>query len=67
MTKSPAALILLLTLATLFAFIVFQISRIATTSTIPAPTKQQIEKLDPKLDKSFLEELKKSTESATPK
>lgn len=67
MSKNPTALILLLTLLTIVVFVVSQVARIVTTSTIPAPTQQQMEKLDPNLDKNFLEELKKATESANPK
>ncbi|MDP2721087.1 MAG: hypothetical protein Q8O75_04055 [bacterium] len=51
--------ILLLTFITLAAWVVFQILKIATASTIPAPTQEQIQSLDPTLDKNLLQELDK--------
>jgi hypothetical protein len=67
MSRNPIALILLMGLATLIAFVVFQISSILTKSAIPAPTQRQMETLDPNLDKSLIDALKKASESATPK
>jgi len=61
MSKNPVALILLLTLATLVAFVIFQISNIMTKSVISAPTQQQMQPLDSKLDTTVLEDLKKSS------
>lgn len=52
--------ILLLTLITLSAWIGFQIFRIATSSTIPESTQEQLEGLDPNLDQNVLDDLKES-------
>lgn len=52
--------ILFLTLITLLAWVAFQVFKITTATTIPAPTQEQIRALDPKLDKSVLEDLKKA-------
>lgn len=51
--------VLLLTLITVAAWVGFTILKIRTTSTITIPT-QQLQELDPKLDKTVLEDLKKS-------
>ncbi|HEX7456602.1 MAG TPA: hypothetical protein VF303_04005 [Candidatus Nanoarchaeia archaeon] len=52
--------ILLLTFITITVWVAFQIFKIATSSTIPAPTQNQLERLDPTLDKNVLEDLEKS-------
>jgi len=52
--------ILLLTLITVSAWIGFQIFRTATSSTIPEPTQEQLEGLDPNLDQNVLDDLKES-------
>lgn len=50
--------ILFLTLITIVIWVGFQIFKITTSTTIPAPTQEQIEKLDPNLDTSVLDDLK---------
>lgn len=52
--------ILFLTLITLVFWVAFQIFRVGSESTIPQPTQEQIRELDPNLDKSVFEDLKKS-------
>lgn len=49
--------ILFLTLVTIVIWIGFQVFKAATTSTIPAPTQKQIQKLDPNLDTSVFDDL----------
>jgi hypothetical protein len=56
MSKTLAP-ILFLTLITIVAWVAFQVLKIATSSTIPEPTQQQIEKLNPTLDKSVFDDL----------
>jgi hypothetical protein len=51
--------VLLLTLITAVAWVAFTIFKISTSSTISVP-KQQLEELNPNLDKNLLEDLKKS-------
>ncbi len=50
--------ILFLTLITIVIWVGFQIFKITTSTTIPAPTQEQIEKLDPNLDTGVLDDLK---------
>ncbi len=49
--------VLFLFLVTLVIFVGFQVFKITTSSTIPAPTQKQIQKLDPDLDTSVFENL----------
>ncbi|MEX0622134.1 MAG: hypothetical protein WD187_04085 [Candidatus Woykebacteria bacterium] len=53
--------ILILTLITLVLWAVFQVYRIFTTDTIPAPTQKQIQSLDPNLDTKVLDDLETTT------
>ena len=59
MSKNPVAFILLLTLITIVAWIVLQVFQIQTEP-IPTPDQKLMQELNPELDKSVLEELKKS-------
>ena len=52
--------ILLLTLITISVWIAFQIFKVATSSTIPQPTQEQLQELNPELDRGVIEDLKKS-------
>ena len=49
--------ILFLTLVTIVIWVGFQIFKVTTSSTIPAPTQKQIQKLDPNLDTSVFDDL----------
>ncbi|OGY21290.1 MAG: hypothetical protein A2126_02490 [Candidatus Woykebacteria bacterium GWB1_45_5] len=59
MSKNPVAFILLLTLITIVAWIVLQVFQIQTKP-ISTPDQKLMQELNPELDKSVLEELKKS-------
>lgn len=52
--------ILFLTLITIVFWVGFQIFKVNSESTIPQPTEEQLRPLDPTLDKSVFEDLKKS-------
>lgn len=52
--------VLFLTLITLLLWIGYQIFKVSSESTIPQPTEKQIKPIDPNLDKSVFEILKKS-------
>ena len=49
--------ILFLTLITIVVWVAFQVFKITTSSTIPKPTQNQIQELDPNLDTSVFEDL----------
>lgn len=51
--------ILLLTIITLVAWGAFQLFKIKSESTITPPTAEQIRELNPTIDKSLLNDLKK--------
>lgn len=52
--------ILFLSLITIVLWVAFQVFDISSQSTIPPPTQEQIRELDPNLDQSVFDDLKKS-------
>ncbi|OGY26587.1 MAG: hypothetical protein A2Z11_00150 [Candidatus Woykebacteria bacterium RBG_16_43_9] len=52
--------ILLLTLITISVWVAFQVFKVATSNTIPQPTQEQLQELDPELDREVIEDLKNS-------